>query len=280
MIRMPVSAFEHLRLEPVIAYRGPVPDWAYDLQLANPYYTFWLVERGGVTVEWSAGRRVVPTGRAILIPPGLRRRHRFLPETRLVSISFRACWADGRVLVQLDGPVGAGPDTLRRMRPAALRVTAATRQEAVLTRLGEFSPGEWLVFCAALQGFVAEVLAWVVPRKGRLSLLRTGDARLDRVLADLASGLSAGPLPMARWTDLSGLSRVQLDRLARRWLGESLRHRRDELLLGEIRVALARGRESLKELAARLGFVDASHFTRWVKTRTGRRPRDLRETWI
>lgn len=280
MNRIPLSAFEHLQIEPVMAYRGLVPDWAWDLQVTNPFYTFWLVERGRVTVEWSGGKRVVPEGRAIFLPPGLRRRQKIVAGTRLVSISFWAGWEDGRVLLQFDDPLGAGPGILRRLCPAARRVTSAVRENSPRTKSGDYSPGEWLVFHAALERFVAEILAWVVPGKGRLSLLRTGDARLDVVMRDLGSSLCAGPLPMDRWTHLTGLSRVQLDRLAQRWLGESLRRRRDELLLGEIRRALSHGRESLKELAARLGFVDASHFTRWVKTQTGRNPRDLRETWI
>ncbi|MEI6034781.1 MAG: AraC family transcriptional regulator [Verrucomicrobiae bacterium] len=264
----------------MIAYRGPAPKWARDLQVTNSFFSFWFIDRGQAVVEWSGGRKIVGERQALIIPPGLRRHHQIAEGSRLVSLSFCAGWGDSRVLLRLEKPQVADGSAARQLRQAALRVIAAGGKHPPLIGTDEFSPAEWLRFHGELEVFVAAILTWSSLNGGLVSHSRTGDARLDAVWKDLTNNLHAGPLPFKRWADISGLSRVQLDRLARRWLGGSLHSRRDELLLEEVRRSLSSGRESLKELSARLGFFDAPHFTRWVKTRTGRNPSDLRGAWI
>lgn len=280
MNRYPISAFASLLVEPVICYRGRVAGWALDMRVKNPFYTFWGIDEGRVALEWSGGSRRVTKGQAILIPAGLARRHRFAERTKIVSVSFWAGWQDGRVLLPFDAPLVARSGESTPLIRSAARVTIASAGRSSDVREACYSVEEWLSFHAALKSFVAEIVNWSAIRGVEVQTLRTGDARLDTVLKELQQNLRAGPLPFANWTAMSGLSRVQLDRLSCRWIGESLRRRRDDLLFQEIRRAVSGGRESLKEISARLGFFDAAHFHRWVKARAGRSPSDLRETWV
>jgi AraC-like DNA-binding protein len=274
------SALAELKIDPIVAYRGPAPEWARDLEVTNPFFSFWFIERGTVCVKWSGDREVVTEGQAILLPSGLRRHHRISKGTRMISISFRAGWVNGRELLRLVKPqISDGADA-RQLKKIALRVTSAAAGYPPLVGEGDFTPAQWLKLHGELEAFVAAILTWSSSRGGSVNLPQIGDARLDTILKDLAINLHAGALPFERWLGLTGLSRVQLDRLALRWLGASLRRRRDELLLDEVRRSLSRGRESLKELSARLGFFDAPHFTRWVKTHAGRNPSDLRGMWV
>jgi AraC-like DNA-binding protein len=274
------SALAELKIEPVIAYRGPAPEWAHDMEVTNPYFSFWFIEWGQACVEWPGGRETVTAGQAILLPSGLRRHHRISNGTRMISISFWARWVNGQALLRLVKPRISDGAEARQLKRIALRVTSAAEGHPPLVGEGEFTPAQWLKLHGELEVFVAAILTWASSRGGTVNPPPIGDARLDAILKDLATNLHAGALPFDRWTDLTGLSRVQLDRLALRWLGASLRRRRDELLLDEIRRSLSRGRESLKELSARLGFFDAPHFTRWVKARTGRNPSELRGMWV
>jgi len=280
---LPLSELTRVRVDPIIAYRALVPDWALDMEATNPFYTWWLVESGGARLAWSGGECRLRPGRAILIPPGLRRHHRFARGTKIVSISFWAGWEDGRVLFPLGSPIMAGPRVVSTMRGQARKlchlVTGSPGRHVSLRDL-MFEPARWLEIRGALDQFVAGVVEWVGSRGVAPSAPDTGDVRLNRVLADLRANLRAGPLPYDRWRELTGLSKVQLDRLARRWLGTTLRHRRDELLFQEIRRDLAGAPDSLKEIAAHLGFFDAAHFSRWVKQRTRHSPRELRGSWV
>lgn len=283
MMDFPLSALSGLRIEPIIAYRAQVPEWGRDVDVANSYYTFWFVEKGEVRLDWTGGGCRLGPGRAVLIPPGLRRQHRIHPETRLISISFWAGWDDARVVIPFDEPLTAARSeiagVLWKAEDVCRLVSAGSGPDDSL-REKRFGLSDWIAFRAGLELFVAEIVSWLNRCGTEQSVPGSGDLRLGRVLADLRANLQAGPLPYARWREQTGLSKVQLDRLARRWLGGSLRRRRDEMLFQEIRRSLANGPDSLKELSARLGFCDAAHFSRWVKQRTRQNPRSLRGAWV
>jgi AraC-like DNA-binding protein len=282
---LPLALLSRLRIEPVIAYRAAAPAWALELDTSNPFYTWWLIERGGVRLRWDHGECSVEPGGAILIPPGLNRHHQMKPRTHLISVSFWAAWEDGRPLIEHATPLTdrGGGTSLASARLSAIHlcrlITGRTRPRMALGDVC-MTLDQGLAFRAALDRFVAAIATWAVRRGGTMPVPDRGDVRLRKILADLRGNLRAGPLPYARWKDTTGLGRVQIDRLAHRWLGGSLRQRRDELLLQEIRRALAGGHDSMKELAARLGFVDAAHFSRWVKQRAGQSPRQLRGDWV
>jgi AraC-like DNA-binding protein len=157
---------------------------------------------------------------------------------------------------------------------AALDVVGRIQEEA-----GHQTPSGQLAIHGSLELFVAGIWDWMNPKGDRSADVHSTDARLLRVLESLNSQLRGGPLPFETWKRETGLSRVQLERIAKKQLGVSLRAHRDERLLSEIRRSLASGRESLKETAARLGFFDAPHFNRWVRIHTGRSPRELQGAW-
>ena len=277
---LPPATLSGIRIEPVIAYRGDVPFWARDMLLANPFYTFWFLDRGKGELKWQGKSKSLTTGAAVVIPPGLRRRHAFSGDARIVSVSFWAGWESGTLLYKLDAPCMLQKAPARSLRRKAVAVTS----ESILPMGSDGGGGSmqsWLRFHSALEIFVAELLEVLSAQKaGSLCLPQPGDVRLQAVITDLAGQARAGALPFSRWRAMTGLGPVQLNRLALRWLGKSLRKQRDEYLLDEIRRSIARGTESLKETAARLGFFDAPHFHRWVKAQTGMNPGDLRKTWI
>lgn len=280
--RLPLSELTRLRVEPVIAYQARVPDWALDMEVRNPFFTWWLVEKGQVRLKWAGGDCEVNPGWAVLIPPGLLRHQSIEAGTRMVSVSFWAGWDDGRVLMAFDSPLLSGGKDIgplpRKAKALCLMIAGFSRAHVHLRDL-QTDPETWLKIRAAADVFVSEIMASYRGKGVVFSLPDNGDRRLHRILTDLGENLRAGPLPYAKWRKQTGLSKVQLDRLAQRWIGNTLRHRRDDMLLQEIWRSLSNDPDSLKEISARLGFFDAAHFSRWVKRRTQKSPKALRNSW-
>lgn len=262
------------------AYHAEVAPQMLDLRVRHPFFSWWWFDRGAGSVRSATREDRIEAGQWMLFPPHYERRHRIDRHTVLISISFEAVWATGTPLLDMPGPlvVDGGNDTeLRRMARSVCRAREAfqPRQDIPTrtTRLNSLAAcrlhGRLLVFVAALFDRATALGC-------SLNAPTSGDERLDWVLRDMRSRLSAGPLPWSEWSGHVGLGRSQLDRLCRQTHGVSLRQRRDQLLLDELRQRLWAGRDSIKEIAASLGFVDTAHFCRWTRHHTGRSPRELR----
>ncbi|PTY02303.1 hypothetical protein DB346_09335 [Verrucomicrobia bacterium LW23] len=305
------ALLDKAEVTPFIAYRGRPPEWARDTVQTVAGYTWWEVavpkasdagpgdgvaRPGRIELRTASGTTHVAAGQWVLIPYAVQRRQLIAPGTVLTSMSFRASWPSGRAILDLQQPlVGDGPDAAPAQPEAGARRAASERialmvraicdvvgesrppDDSVGFAVKEFTFTQWAQIRALLAGFLPAVAAYA--REAGLGTVTgplSGEARLDDVVHDMRRALRAGPLPYARWAALTGLGKAQLDRLALRHLGTTLRERRDVLLRDEIRHQLALGTLSAKELSARHHFTDAAHFSRWVRRMTGRSPRELR----
>lgn len=263
-------------LELRIAYHDAVATKMLDLRTAHPFYTWWWCDRGGGTIRSGRSTYTMAPGQWVLLPPNLVRHHRIEPGTVLVSISFEAAWATGTPLLEMQGPLVVNGAGHARLRDAAREVCHAAG--AVISK--DPPTGiDGVAICRAqgrLSLFTAELLALAAPLGGVLTTPGSGDDRLDRVLREIRLRPWAGPLPWSDWSRRVGLSASQLNRLCRQVHGVSLRRKRDQLLVDELRQRLAMGAGSIKEVAAALGFVDTAHLCRWTRSHTGRSPAELR----
>lgn len=265
-----------------VIYDGEVAPGMLRLRCRNPFHTWWWVREGKAKVEWRGGGSRLGPEDWIFFPSSWERTHEIDPGTRLVSVGFELVWPHGGAVLCMDGPLrGSGDAGLRRLGVAAARAHADPEsgfREALPQRRLEFP--EWLEARARLALLAAELCRRALAAGAGLGAREPQDSRLQRVLADLSAECRAGPLPYARWSRICGLGRGQLDRLARQHLGSSLRAWRDQLLEREVRGRLAEGSETLKEIAAALGFVDAAHFNHWVRRRLGDSPSRLRRDGV
>ncbi|MEZ0298771.1 MAG: helix-turn-helix domain-containing protein [Candidatus Methylacidiphilales bacterium] len=272
------ALMEQAEIQPFIAYRGYPPDWAHDTLQTVSGYTWWEVVRGGVEVRTVFGSTHAAQGNWILVPHGLQRRQLLQRGTMLTSLSFQAVWPNGRPIVELEKPVTgpAGTEVTRLARATCDIAGRAVGPAAFTAR--EFSFMEWLQVRCSFLTFIAQLMENVTAPGigGRIAGPLSGDTRLDIIVHDIRQNLNAGPLPYSAWSQRLGLARAQIDRLAARHLGGTLRARRDVLLRDEIRHQLAMGTLSAKELAAKYSFTDAAHFSRWVRRMTGHTPTELR----
>ena len=275
----PWTELRGIRLEPMFMNHGKIEAPTNNLVSNHPFYTWWWLEKGSVTLTMKAGEQTMPARHWVLIPVGTHRHHRFSADAVLSSISFAARWPNGLPILQLPGLV------IQKARPAdPLIQSALDAHSAAHTPFASkfislanrrLSLAESFRFSSALNLFFACLLGQPALHGIARCAPATGDARLDIVLDDLFRHLRAGPLPYAVWKKSTGLSRPHLDRLARASLRLSLREHRDHLLLTEIHRRLSIDHSSIKFHALDLGFVDSAHFCRWVRHQSGLTPKTL-----
>ncbi len=268
---------EEIRISPMGIYRGKVvsPRAAY----THPYYTWWWINTGSLRLEVSGETLWVKAGQWIFIPTGLRRIQAFAAGSHLISLNFFAHWPDGLPLLSLPRPVVGNGETCPSLRRLATRVcTVLERQgsaERHLHRMNLTLP-EVLSVKAALHHFVNTLFGYVASQGGSMTIVSHEDSRLAKVLNSIQANLRAGPLPFPEWHEQTGLGRSQLENLARKHLRMSLAAYRNRLLMTEACRRLGAQAALVKEVADALGFVDSSHFCRWLRQHTGRSPTDFR----
>jgi len=266
----------HTDLKLEVAYQGAVAPRFRDIPTMVPYFTWWFIESGPVVVEFESRRHDLLPGTMILFPVNHRRRHQFGAEARIVSIGFKAEWPGARPWLEFLSPLIGNAGVARRVRAGALAICkllgATGKNSSIPLASRRHTATTWCKTHAATLLFLAEILDWAETHGACRTDPTSGDPRLDKILALLESSPVAGPLPYEQWQREAGCSRSQLDRLAARLLGTTLRAWRDRLLAGVIRRDLQTKGYSMKELAALYDFADAAHFSHWVRRHIGAAP--------
>lgn len=275
ILRMALSpaSSESLGLLPqasaVIAYDGEVYDRGKNLTTTPAFYTFWWIRRGSVELSGRFGRLRVGPESGLFLSRGIERHQVFEEKTRLISLSFTINWSDGGQLLDAFPPVvyrSQKKHDLAGLGAAACRLGPDRRR----------SVENWFNFQSAFHAFLSATLAWIRSQGFRVLPPGQVDMRLTKIVQEIRQTPSAGPLPYGQWEKSAGLSRSQLNRLARAQLGESLHAHRDRMLAESVHKHLLAGNASVKELAAFFGFVDSAHLCHWLRRRTGATPAELR----
>lgn len=274
-----VQITEQIALEVRLAYHDHVQPRSRHLVVNQPSYSWWWCDRGSLRVQSQERHYAVSKGQWIFLPAYCEREHWIEPETILISLGFRAIWPMGMPVVETNGPV-VGCDVDLHFRQVALDAVAAAQAIQAQRRRTSVPAEHVLVqlrFRGAMNSFVSALFQRVVALGGWIQPPGCGDERLDYVLEQMRRELQAGPMPIERWCEEVDLSRSQLNRLCRALLGMSLRERRDQVLVDELRQRLIGSDQSIKAMASQLGFVDTAHLCRWFRRKTGHRPSDIRE---
>jgi AraC-like DNA-binding protein len=122
---------------------------------------------------------------------------------------------------------------------------------------------------------VADVTTQLLSRHGAQTTASNVDPRVQNALAFIRLNCER----RVRIDELAttvGLSRWHLERLTRKYTGASLRDHSAAARMERATLLLAQGRLSIKELASRLGYGNASAFTRYFRKRYGASPRNWR----
>lgn len=253
-----------------LTYDRPVdPDHRVQLTTTDLYYVSWYIRSGNAEIKCNGQTFQAGAGQWVFMDPFTRRSHRLWGDPVLVSIRFRLSWRGLDYLPpQLGIRVVDGGD-LGQLLAAAEALCEADQGELTPTSAAYFRRQS--LFFGYLEQWRRQRETFGVaehfPR----------DQRVFAIIEHLASHLSIQPIDYAGLQRAVGLSRAQINRIFQRETGMSPRQWMVARCLDEAQQRIRQGSQSLKEIAALLGFFDASHFTRWHRRQTGRSPTDWRE---
>jgi len=243
-------------------------------------YWAWLLRKGSVQVEMEGRTWKARAGQWMISPRGMIFQ-KFSPDARIVSVHFLCQWPTGENLF-------AGRDGLVLEARAFPRLE---RSASALRRLvHRHLPHVRINFSAQATGypiflrFQQLFLQWLVDFSHALTsrgkfLTQAGecDDRVLRAAQCLHEASLETPFPAARLQKETGLGRAHLDRLYWKQFGLTTRVYWDRLRDDSAARNLETTFLSIKEIGYRLGFKQASHFTKWFRQRHGLSPKAYRE---
>jgi len=277
----PLHRWASLRSELLWVWEGIVPEESRSQGADHRQgYWVWLLRKGNVQVEMEGRTWKARAGQWLVSPHGFMNQ-KFSPDARILSVHFLCQWPTGENLFAgREGLVFDAREFPRLERSAsALRRIVHRHFPHVRINFSVQATG-YPIFLRFQQLF----LQWLVDfsqaltRKGRF-LTRVGDFddRVLRAAQCLHESSLEAPFPAARLQKETGLGRAHLDRLYWKQFGLTTRVYWDRLREDAAARNLETTGLSIKEIGYRLGFKQASHFTKWFRLRHGLSPRSCRE---
>ena len=268
MSGLTLSAWADRSLRLNYAYRGLVPGYGRSHQISPSWYSNWFIDEGWAEIR-IGGRRVrAQTGEWLLCPPWVERYQSFATGSRILSVAFAFDWpiAD---LVQSGLPLVLGRRDGRDLERAGgeliRRIYGTDGAEHAASAQQPLSTSAWL---SVLGGLTVFLRAWL-QQVGREieSTSMTLDQRVQQARRHLLWQPQLRPVPYADLTELTGVGRVQLDRLFRSELDASPKTILDRAVLQRVVEHLADRERPIKAIADECGFTDTSHLCKWFAKR-------------
>jgi AraC-like DNA-binding protein len=256
------------------AYDAPVkPEFLVHENFSDSAYTTWYIRKGAIRVE-SEGKSLNATaGNWVFFDPFVLRSHYLEPGTQLLSI---------RVQVEWRGVYSIPPvQSMRVLKSSWVPrlLEAGTNLVKTLEQLNESHP-TLHSDCAFEAAFLHWLAEWHKVRAEQAESedfeTHVSDPRIHQILSFLSGRPGLGVIDYTALERHVGLSRSQIDRLCRTQIGLTPRQWCERRTLAMAQHWLASSRVSIKEIAHRLDFVDASHFGKWLRRQTGQSPRQAR----
>ena len=278
---MSISRWSGLRTELIWIYHGQVtPETRHITAEHSTGYWVWLIKQGSVVVKKPGCTWRAKAGQWLMVPRG-NAVQKFSADAKILSVHFLCQWPTGENYYDSSQARvwdGAAYPALER---SALKLFGLVARQFPQVRTDfsqQVTPYETFML---FQKYFSEWLihfsrAWA-RLDGPLTRSSHTDDRLLRALQVLNQTPLSDPFPQASLLAPSGLGRSQLDRLALRDIGVTIREYWERLREQAARHSLSMGTMPVKEIAYQLGFKQPSHFTKWLARRTGDTPQIYRQ---
>jgi len=273
------DAYQALRLTPLIVYEGPVPDVGRGYT-TFPHHAAWLIRRGGAEVQMQDTVTRAQRGEW-LIPRPVPRWQRFSDDCRILSIRFRARWAESRNLLGDIPSSVLRAEACPKLQRSAERLLRLDRRSLVTAAGAELLSRE-LSFTQHIEiqreflRFLSELLA-ALQDIGVAPLRQTvSDPRVAEALRMIQSRSPSEPIQVAEVARHAGLSVSQLERLFCEQVGQSPKDLITRTRMLHARDQLAHSRKPMKQIAAEMGFAQLGGFSAWFRKHVGQSPSQYR----
>jgi AraC-like DNA-binding protein len=235
----------------------------------------WLIRRGTASVKTRRGHWTASKGEW-MFPPAEKARQEFSKDAKVLSLNFACRWPDGAGLFEeKEALVVKSRDfpQLEKRAAALLRLVSRNFGDAWIDYASySSSAGVFFQLQRAMLGWI-EVWSAVQEQHGRkLGRALPDDARLARAVLRLNECSPGEPYPSEDLERITGLGISQIDRLFLQAYQITPKRYHQRRRIEQARLLLGTSRIPVKEVAFRLGFRHAAHFTIWFAREEGCSP--------
>jgi AraC-like DNA-binding protein len=238
------------------------------------FYTSWYIRSGSVQVISDKGTIRAGAGDWVFLDPLMEHSHNFSASSHIISIHFHVHWRGLDFLLPLLPPqvVAGGPAQAEMLRLAE----ALCAHEQSHTDTEKWHPSS--VECRRSGLFRLWLAEWHEQREHTALVPQESmDPRVLRIMAYFSTRISVAPVDFKGLRKEVGLSRAQINRVFKQATGLTPRDWCLAHCFDKSRELLHSGDLSIKEIADRLKFSDASHFAKWFRAHSGCSPSDWRK---
>lgn len=250
-----------------------MPKHARRSEYSGSAYICWYICNGSVMVDTADTQICAQEGDWVFIEPLTQKSHAFSANAHIVSLRFSVNWNNLHFFPPLLRPWKAGSNAPPAMLEAATKLCAYA---ANYSENGQ----QWPLFAYArhTELFSRWLFHWHTLRDCAAPLQPPNiDPRIINVLSELIRTPGIAPVDYDHLAQITGLSRVHINRLFRQSTGQSIKGWKNSNCLKIAEEMLMRNTYSIKEIAARLGFCDASHFSKWFRLHMHYSPNQWRD---
>ena len=266
---------------------APVPEYklevAYEIEKVTNFqqrkdsidvcYACWFIRKGRVDVIEGEKTCTALSGQWMFSDPFRKRTQQFATDTHLVSIRFKINWGGFGYLPPLQNAKVISHEDAPELITTAEKLVL--HQKTPPSRMSEH--------CEKLSQFYKWLNQWHTLRTTNIKqeLHQITDPRIQAAIDYLNRELGLGVINYPKLEQITLLSKAQIDRLFKAHFGLTPRQWCERQCLFQSEDWLSETNYSIKEIASRLRFFDASHFAKWFRKQTGHSPQDFRrELWI
>ncbi len=277
----PLHRWKSLRSELLWVHDGPSAAGALREKANHSIgYWVWLIRRGKVRIEMDDNTWEATAGQWVVTPQGVITQD-FSKDVRILSIHFRCQWPTGANLFSGNGCEIWNAKEFPQLERSALALCRIIQHHFPQVRYELIGREiDYPVFLRFEQRFQQLLINFhqIMTALGRtLAHAGAGDERVLRAARYMHKSPLNGPFPAERLQQEAGLGRAHLDRLYSDEFNVST-WEYWELLRQEVAMRnLEFTALSVKEIGFKLGFKQASHFTKWFFRRVGKTPKTYRD---
>ncbi len=246
----------------------------------EPIQTAWYLLEGRLTLRDRHTTQTVLPGHWIF-PSSSPETQIFTPGSRILSLRYQLRHRLGtNLLAHQTAHIFKGADTpaletaartlIHRLHPWRSTQTLLIGRERIPL-------SENFAIESAFYAWLAESLALLLNAGEPLHVPGENDPRIARAVEEILTHPMQSPFSEAELARTCGLAVSHLNRLYKAARNRTPYQEYEERRLYLVRHALSETRLPAKEIAYELGFSSPAHFSNWVRRKTGRSPRTLRQ---
>lgn len=255
-----------------LTYDGKVPiEFRKQLDYTGISYLSWYLRKGSVELKTADETLRASPGEWVFMDPLTTRSHCFSKDAELISIRFRLDWRGLNFIPPRRAPkhyVGERDQELLRSAEALAAFESTTHCGV------ETKPS---THCLRNLHFTDWLYHWHLTREamGGVNPIPM-DPRVSEIMSLIGQTPGISSVNYSQLSAAVGLSKAQINRIFKASTGLTPRQWSEVHSMSAAEEWLQREQLSIKEIAHKLNFFDASHFIKWFRKHAGCTPKSWR----